>query len=373
MELGYYGAKLIAGFEFPHGIQTEPERDALGIPTIMGMTTLPNGQKVEMGMKFSEAEILHYYQQTKQKFVDAVNEVLRIPVNQYQFDALVGMAFNTGIGAFQNEPNNTVLRETNAGRFENAAAAFGKWMYGTLRGGKPGFDGKLARGPDGEPLPEGQKWKKALRGLYRRHVSEALLYSGLDWERAAHTNKIQMTKRTESAPYGFIDIVTYVTPWKLIKEDAKYDTLPPIEDPDLVIPEVGHRQATIDDIENERTAELNEIELEKLEEKALEPVYEAVPEPAPAPKRKSPQPFEQYDPAAEEKPIALSRRVWGFMVWVYGAISTFFLMIAEMPFVGQLAAMSPVGVDNWRLAVLILGAGLLLSWYGQVKAKGPLR
>lgn len=245
-QLGYYGAKLIASFEFPHGIQTRPERDALGIPTIMGMIELPDGRKVTMDMEFSIPEIVKLYGERKKEFIDCVNESVRIDINQHQFDALVAMAFNVGVEAFSDEPNNTVLRMTNQGEFENAAAAFGKWTYGTLHGGKPGPDGEPARGPkivysngqqielDGGPMDKGQKWKKAFGGLYRRHVSEALLFCSLDWERAAHPDNIQLTKRTEQRPFGFYDVVRFKTPWKKIKEDAKYDTLPDMDDEDDV-------------------------------------------------------------------------------------------------------------------------------------------
>lgn len=237
-KLGYYGAKLIASFEFPHGIQTRPERDVLGIPTIMGMTALPDGRKVTMDMEFTETEIVELYGERQKEFVDCVNQSLRIDVNQHQFDALVAMAFNVGAGAFSDEDNNTVLRMTNQGEFENASAAFGKWVYGTLHGGKKGPDDKPARGPsivyangqqielDGGPMQKGQKWKKAFGGLYRRHVSEALLFCSLDWERAAHPDNIHLTKRTEQRSFGFYDIVRFKTPWKKIKEDAKYDVLP---------------------------------------------------------------------------------------------------------------------------------------------------
>ena len=169
--LGFYGARLLADFEFPEGVQTVPERDALGIPTIMGMTHYPDGSKVSMDDAWTEAEILSLYSLKKQEYIDAVNEVLRIEVTQNQFDALVGQCFNVGVDAFQDEPNNTVLRMTNAGQFENAAAAFDRWIYGTLEGGKLGPDGGLARGPDERPLAEGQIWKKAFRGLLRRHRS----------------------------------------------------------------------------------------------------------------------------------------------------------------------------------------------------------
>jgi GH24 family phage-related lysozyme (muramidase) len=241
MKLGYYGAKLLASFEFPHGIQTRPERDALGIPTIMGMTSLPDGTKVTMDMEFTEADIVELYGERQKEFVDCVNRSVRVEINQHQFDALVCMAYNTGASAFGDEPNNTVLRLTNKGEFENAAPAFGRWVYGTLVGGKPGPDGELARGPDKETMEDGEVWKKAFGGLYRRHVSEALLYCSLDWERAAHPDNIQLTKRSEERAFGFYDIVKFKTPWKKIKDDAKYDALPldPVELDDKVFEPEG--------------------------------------------------------------------------------------------------------------------------------------
>jgi GH24 family phage-related lysozyme (muramidase) len=266
MDLGFHGAKLLAEFEFPGGIQTKPERDALGIPTIMGMTHYPDGRAVDMKDRFTEAEVLKLYGTKRSEYVDAVNESLRIPVNQNQFDGLVCMCYNAGIGAFQNEPNNTVLRMTNAGRFEDAAAAFGMWVYGTLYGGGAGPDGGPARGPGGEILPKGKKWMKAFRGLYRRYVSSALLYCGLNWERAASLDKIHLTKRTEERPFGFFDVPTYKTPWKLIREDARYDLLPLVLDTplpaketkvasaiSLVIPDAYERSTD----ENAKTAWLN--------------------------------------------------------------------------------------------------------------------
>lgn len=237
-ELGYYGAKLLASFEFPHGIQTEPELDAIGIPTIMGMTELPDGRKVTMDMRFTEADILKKYVAKRAVYVHSVNRSLRVKVNQHQFDALVCMCFNVGVRAFENESGNSVLRLTNKGEFENAAAAFGKWVYGTLRGGELGPDGTLARGPDGQNLLPGQIWKKAFAGLYRRHIHEALLYCSLDGERAAHPDNIQLTKRTTERDFGYYDVVKFKTPWKKIKDDAKYDNLPldqeePVMDDDL--------------------------------------------------------------------------------------------------------------------------------------------
>lgn len=351
MELGYYGAKLIASFEFPHGIQTRPERDALGIPTIMGMTRLPNGQKVRMDMDFSEDEIVKMYRKTKQKFVDAVNLALRISVNQHQFDALVSMAYNVGVSAFSDENNNSVLRYTNLGEFENAAAAFGRWVYGTLRGGKKGPDGGAARGPDDQVLMPGQVWKKAFGGLYRRHISQALLYLSLDWERAAHPQKIKLTKRTEERSFGFYDVVTFKTPWTKIKEDAKYDTLPP--DPISIS---ASEPVLTDPVIEESMPELPRPEKS----------------PPETPKR-PPQPYRDYDPKAPEKDIAFSKRVWGFVLLVWGWFQTGILLVAELPIVSELASMSPLSVGDWRIGLLIIMAGLLLMWVGKVTAKGPLK
>lgn len=60
------------------------------------------------------------------KFEAAVNREVAVPLSQQQFDALVSLAFNIGVGAFT---GSTLLKRLNAERFHDAAAQFDKWVY----------------------------------------------------------------------------------------------------------------------------------------------------------------------------------------------------------------------------------------------------
>jgi lysozyme len=58
------------------------------------------------------------------KYEKAVNDNVHVPMEQYQFDALVSFAHNIGEAGVA---NSWVVRELNAGRLEAAAAAFDNW------------------------------------------------------------------------------------------------------------------------------------------------------------------------------------------------------------------------------------------------------
>lgn len=71
------------------------------------------------------------------KFSIQVLALLKRTPSQDQFDALVSMAFNTGVGKADgiggDFADSALLRHFNAGSIQLAAAQFGKWVYG---GGK---------------------------------------------------------------------------------------------------------------------------------------------------------------------------------------------------------------------------------------------
>jgi len=86
----------------------------------------------------------------------------RAQAQQHEFDAMVLLAFNIGLGGFR---KSTVLRRHRAGDREGAAAAFGMWVKAT----------DPATGK-----------KRTLNGLVRRRAVEADLYLGLLNEAPRH-------------------------------------------------------------------------------------------------------------------------------------------------------------------------------------------
>ena len=61
------------------------------------------------------------------RFENAVNVLVKVPLNQNQFDALVSFAFNVGVGAFK---ASTLLRLLNQGNYKLATNEFKRWVHG---------------------------------------------------------------------------------------------------------------------------------------------------------------------------------------------------------------------------------------------------
>lgn len=59
-----------------------------------------------------------------QRFENAVSDAVKVPLNQNQFDALVSLAFNIGVGAFS---GSTLVRMLNAANYTGAADQFLRW------------------------------------------------------------------------------------------------------------------------------------------------------------------------------------------------------------------------------------------------------
>lgn len=130
----------------------------------VGTTHYENGEPVQLGDTITRARAAELHLNTLAKFEAVVRDALDVSVDQNQFDALVVLAYNIGAKAFR---GSTVLRRVNEGRFEDAAAAFTMWVYATQ-----------PRTPDGGA----GTYRKALRGLLRRRLAEALLFRGLRWD-----------------------------------------------------------------------------------------------------------------------------------------------------------------------------------------------
>jgi len=136
-----HGLKLVKDFE---GLKLKAYRCPAGIATIGYGSTGPH---VRMGMTISEAEAERLLRKDVARFEAGVRAaVSSVPTTRNQFSAMVSLAFNIGLAAFQ---RSTVLKRHLAGNHLGAARAFGLWNKA-----------------NGTVLP----------GLTRRRAAEAELY-----------------------------------------------------------------------------------------------------------------------------------------------------------------------------------------------------
>jgi lysozyme len=105
-----------------------------------GIWTIGYGhtKTVTPGMKIDYTKADSLLLEDLKRFESAIRQLVKVPLNQNQFDALVSFTFNVGEGAFK---GSTLLRLLNAGNYNAAAAQFGKWVYA----GKKVLPGLVAR------------------------------------------------------------------------------------------------------------------------------------------------------------------------------------------------------------------------------------
>lgn len=124
MKLDSNGYKLIQGFE---GLKLNAYKDSAGIPTIgYGNITYIDGTKVKMGDKINQENADKTFQYYADKFANQVDAVVTATVNQNQFNALVSLAYNIGIGAFS---KSTLLKKVNSNSCDTSIKTeFMKWV-----------------------------------------------------------------------------------------------------------------------------------------------------------------------------------------------------------------------------------------------------
>ncbi len=88
-----------------------------------GHTSAAGSPKVVPGMKITKAEADAIFKRDIKKFVDQVNELVKVKLTQNQFDALVSFQYNTGALG-----RSTLLKRVNAGQFDQVPAEFMKWV-----------------------------------------------------------------------------------------------------------------------------------------------------------------------------------------------------------------------------------------------------
>lgn len=122
MKTSNSGIALIKGFE---GKRLVAYDDGVGVWTIgFGTIKYPNGVRVKRGDKCTEAQAEQYLRNDLITFENALNQLVKVPLNQNQFDALVSFTYNLGE---TNLRSSTLLKKLNAKDYKGAAAEFLKW------------------------------------------------------------------------------------------------------------------------------------------------------------------------------------------------------------------------------------------------------
>jgi len=121
MHLSAAGLRLMKNAE---GFRDRTYIDVAGIATIgFGHRLLP-GESFPRGIDETQGEaiLLSDVRSAEQ----AIEHLVRVPLTQGQFDALVDFAFNLGAGRLA---ASTFLRDLNAGKFDAAAAELVRWDH----------------------------------------------------------------------------------------------------------------------------------------------------------------------------------------------------------------------------------------------------
>lgn len=119
MNIGTSGLNLIKSFE---KCILHPYDDGYGFLTIGWGHLIQEGEDFPPQITQAQADAL--FEKDLARFVADVNKLVKVPLTQNQFDALVSFHYNTGgLGG------STLLKKLNQGRTSEAAEEFNKWIY----------------------------------------------------------------------------------------------------------------------------------------------------------------------------------------------------------------------------------------------------
>ena len=144
MKISQEGIDLINHFE---GCELESYLCSAGVLTIGYGTT----KNVVEGMKISQHQAEELLMKDLEEFEEYVVDLIDVPLEQNQFDALVAWTYNLGP---TNLKTSTLRKVLNKGAYDDVAEQIKRW--------------NKANG-------------KVLKGLVRRRNAEAELFNGNDW------------------------------------------------------------------------------------------------------------------------------------------------------------------------------------------------
>jgi lysozyme len=138
MQMSQHGLELLQQWE---GFKLNVYKDSAGLATIgvghlITKPELASGEIVIGGVSvpyaggLTDQQVLDLLSQDVEPAEQAVNNGVKVPLNQNQFDALVSFTFNVGVGAFQ---SSTLLKVLNQQQYDQVPEQLLRW---TRAGGK---------------------------------------------------------------------------------------------------------------------------------------------------------------------------------------------------------------------------------------------
>ena len=124
MKISDTGKTLIKRFE---GISLKAYYCPAGKLTIgYGHTGLVDGKPINPKLIITKEKAEQLLNLDVEKFEKAVISLVKVPIKQNQFDALISFCYNVGIGNFQ---SSTLLKLLNEKKYTAAGEQFGRWVY----------------------------------------------------------------------------------------------------------------------------------------------------------------------------------------------------------------------------------------------------
>lgn len=134
MRMSSEGMKKLITWE---GMETYLYEDVAGLKTIgvghlLTRDELSSGKiwikgsavKYQNGL--TEQQVYDLLEQDLESFEDAVHSLVKVELNQNQFDSLVSFSFNVGVNAFK---NSTLLKRLNKGQYDEIPDQLRRWTY----------------------------------------------------------------------------------------------------------------------------------------------------------------------------------------------------------------------------------------------------
>lgn len=118
---GTMDLQLIREFE---GLRLKAYQDSVGVWTIGYGTTRINGEPVKQGMEITKEKAEELLLEDVTAFANKIKPLITASVTTNQFNALVSLAYNIGVGAFG---KSTLLKKLNSGDIFSAADQFLVW------------------------------------------------------------------------------------------------------------------------------------------------------------------------------------------------------------------------------------------------------